>query len=109
MERRISIFRNRQREQRRKQWHGFLNGKSVLAQHLFELLQLLVRSILSVELQQALEQIGHRKQYRVLRVLRTPTFPAGMWFTGNSIFQDLHQTGFANATFTSQEHDLPLP
>src|SRR5215471_16136734 len=58
--------------------------------------------------QEPLEQISQRKQCRVLRVLRTPTFPPGMWFIGYGIFQYLHQTGFANAPFTSQEHDLPV-
>src|SRR4029453_8777375 len=58
--------------------------------------------------QYPLEQISQRKQCRVLSVLRTPTFPPGMWFIGYGIFQYLHQTGFANAPFTSQEHDLPV-
>src|SRR5262245_66678351 len=58
--------------------------------------------------QDPLEQISQRKQCRVLSVLRTPTFPPGMWFIGYGIFQYLHQTGFANAPFTSQEHDLPM-
>src|SRR5215470_4508883 len=58
--------------------------------------------------QEPLEQISQRKQCRVLSVLRTPTFPPGMWFIGYGIFQYLHQTGFANAPFTSQEHDLPV-
>src|SRR5215510_4793389 len=102
MERRISIFRNRQREQRRKQWHGFLNGKSVLTQHLFELLQLLVRSIVSVELQQALEQIGHRKERSVLSVLHTTTFPAHMWLLGDMLFQHLYQAGLPDTSITRE-------
>ena len=83
------MFRYRKREQRRKQRHRFLHGQSILAQHVFEFHQFLVRGLLGLKPQQALEQIRQRKQCCVLRVPRTPTFPAPMWLVCNVLLQHL--------------------
>src|SRR5215475_14104043 len=78
LQRWICVFRYGQGEQRRKKQYSFLQGQSILAEHLCEFAEFLVRDILSLEPQQPLEQIRERKQCCVLRVLRTQTFPAGM-------------------------------
>ena len=88
-QRRIALLGKWQRQYRRKQRHRFFHGKSVLAQRVFEFSYLLVRSLLSVKPQHPLEQISQRKQCRILIVLRTPTFPAGMRFMGDVVFQRL--------------------
>src|SRR5215475_14184709 len=45
----IGVFRYRQRQQRRKKRYSFLQGQSILAEHLFEFAAFLVRDILSLE------------------------------------------------------------
>src|SRR5262249_41841959 len=45
---------------------------------------------------------SQRKQYRVLRVLRTPTFPSYMRLLGDMLFEHLHQTTLANACITRE-------
>ena len=49
VERRIVILRHRHREQRRKEWNRLLQWQTILAEGVFEFLQLLVGSILSVK------------------------------------------------------------
>src|SRR5215813_6814237 len=55
IERRVTIFRYRKRQQRGKKLYGFLHGQSILAEHLFEFTEFLVRGVLCVELQKPLE------------------------------------------------------
>ena len=103
------MFGHRHREQRRKQRDRFAQGKSVLAQGVFKFLPLRIRGLMGFKPQEALEQIHQRKQCRVLRVFRTPTLPAYMRFISNAVLQHLHQSGFANTCFTSQQDHLSVP
>jgi hypothetical protein len=32
-----------------------------------------------------------------------------MWRVGDTVFQHLHQAGFANTSFTTQQYDLSAP
>src|SRR5262247_3331058 len=59
-------------------------------------------------LEYALKEISQRIERTVLRVLRTPTFPAQMGLVGNMILQCLDQSRFANTRITAQQDDLSL-
>src|SRR5215510_6860317 len=85
LQRCVCVFRYGEREQRSKELYRLLQGQSILAEHLFEFTEFLVRSLLSLKPQQALEQIHERKQGGVLIVLRTPALPAHMGFLGNMV------------------------
>src|SRR5262245_22309639 len=102
MERRVTLFRYRKRQQRRKQRDGFLQGQSILTQCVCEFRQFRVRSLMGFKLQYPLEQISQRKQCRVLIVLRASTLPAYMWLVGNMVLQHLDQTTFAYACITRE-------
>src|SRR5947208_7846513 len=102
MERRISLFRNRQREQRRKELHSFPQGQSILAEHLCEFAAFLFRGLLSVELEQPLEQIRERKECCMFKVRYTPAFPTGVRLVCHLRFQHVDQTAFANAGLTRE-------
>jgi hypothetical protein len=96
------MVRQSEGQERRQQRDRRLDGQSVWAQRGGQFLQLHIRSILSMELEQPLEQIGDRKERRVLRVLRTPTFPAHMRFVCDMFFEHLDQSGFANTGITPE-------
>src|SRR5215475_2632673 len=96
IERRIAVFRQSKGQKRCQQGYGFLDGKSILAQCVFQFLQFRVSGLMGFKPQYPLEQLNQRKQCCILRVLCTPTFPAYMWLVGNVVFQHLHQAGLAN-------------
>jgi len=63
-----------------------LDKKPVLAERGSSFANFRVRESQRLQTARALEQLNQRKQYRVLSVLRTPTFPPGMWFIGYASF-----------------------
>ena len=72
---------------------GSLYGVSCV----FELLYSRVRRFMGFEPQYPLEEVNQRKQCRVLRILRTPTFPTGVRLVCHMLFEHLNQAAFTNA------------
>jgi|RhiMetdeSRZDD1v2_1073273.scaffolds.fasta_scaffold172074_3 hypothetical protein len=62
------MFRNRQREQRSKKLHGFLDRKSVLAEFLCQYRQFFFRGIVGLPWQYTLKKVNNRIECRVLIV-----------------------------------------
>src|SRR5262249_47116032 len=109
MERKRSMFRHRQRAQRCKELQSFVQGQAILAEHLCEFAALLFRGLLSVELEQPLEQIRERKKCCICKVRYTPAFPTGVWLVCHLLFQHVDQTAFANTCLTREYDNLSVP
>src|SRR5215510_8999431 len=99
IERRISMFRDRQREQRGKELDRVFDRKPVLAKFLCECRQFLLSGIVGLPWQDTLEKVNKGIECRILIVLRASTFPACMGFVCDMLFEHLDQTTLPNTWF----------
>ena len=99
----------RQGEQRRQQRHGVRLGEAICRQQALQLRKLLLRCVVPVPVQQPLQMHEHRVQGTLLGIGRAAEGDPRHPVAPRPLAHLLHQAGFADARFTTEQHHLSVP
>ena len=103
------VCRQREREQRRQEGHGFFQWQAILHHQSLQFPQLLLWRFLPLKAQRhPLQQIDPRIQGGILVIGRTlARCQPRLRFAGHVFLEHLRQARFADARFPTEQHYLP--